>query len=200
MASWHKTNFFRWRLFGDYHAYEASYLAASYPGLNPDRVMRSSGHGARSWGHALKNACLGFLGTGDERLRAGARRLMERKSLGGQSYQKGIAYEGLCWWYEISGDTSVLDILKERIHPEGRPGTRFMASGFVYGYTNDRKRLKNPLAGWKNYKGKFMWGSVQDAGLALRNGVFLSGFLPDPEKIRIWEPVPKMKSSPPKTE
>jgi hypothetical protein len=183
VASWHKTNFFRWQLFGDYRTFEGSYLAASYPGLNPDKIMRSSGHAARSWGMALRNASIGYLSTGDKRFLDGGRKLMQHPITGGQDYMKGIAYEGLVWWYEASGEKRAADMIKEK-NPRGQ-GTKTLAGAFLFGLDGDRARLdyvRDFFAGYGKQIKK-SWGSVQDAGLNLRNGLYATWYIADPEKV-----------------
>jgi len=193
-ASWHKTNFYRWRLFGDYHAYEASYLASSYPGLNAQTLVRQGGHGGRAWGQAIRDASLGYLGTGDERLLDGAKWLWQHPnwSSPGGRYMRGIGLEGATWYYRASGDPSVYDAMRNA-HPKpvgskrGLANTFPMGTGLLYAFERDPERLKQGLKVFKGWRPKKMWGAVQTAGSTLRNQMYFTLYLADPKKVDYWE-------------
>lgn len=193
-ASWHKTNFYRWRLFGDYHAYEASYFAATYPGLNPQTLVRQSGHGGRAWGQAIRDASLGYLATGDERLLEGAKWLWAHQNWGtsGGRYMRGVGLEGAAWYWHASHDPSVYEVVKNH-HPmvegstRGTAATFPMGTGLLYAFERDPRRLEQGLREFKNWKAKNMWGAVQMAGETLRNMMYFTLYLADPKLVDYWE-------------
>jgi len=178
VCSWHKANFARWWLLGDRLSYDMNYTFASYVGRSYELICRSSGHGSRSFGHALKNAMIGYEATGEAKFLAAGRWLNDNKRgfRGGRSYQVGLALEGFYYYWRNTGDPGVVEVFKKHVGPEGSGGTKLLASGVLSGMMGDRGCLRRPLA-TLGFKGKFMWGAIQQFGAVLRSQPFFFWYI-----------------------
>ena len=170
MCSWHKTSVARWWLLGDRLSYDMNYTFAGYVARSHEKICRSSGHGSRSFGHALKNTMIGYEATGEDKFLKAGRWLYEneRGFRGGRSYQVGLALEGSYYWWRSTGDPGVAELFRKHVGPAGSAGTRLLASGVLSGMTGDAATLKVPFEKLA-FKGKFMWGAIQQFGTAVRS-------------------------------
>ncbi len=182
--SWHRCNFDRWFLFGDRWAYEQNYRAADFVVRNSRKVNRYAmgiGHGDRSSGHAIKNASLGYLATGEKKFLEGAKRVWSPNRGRGSiqdGWQAGILVEGAWWYWQASGDPAALAHVVNRASRSTFGHTRLFAYGLAFRIQNDPIYMQLAYDSMvKVGQNKGVWGATGDFAMAARNGLHFPWFV-----------------------
>jgi hypothetical protein len=104
----------------------------------------------------------------------------------GDSFMWGIANEGLCYYYWVSGDQKALDVLKsglEKCSARTQFANMSLGLAMVYRATGDEKFRD---WAWKSLERDSVQFGIHEGGLLFRNTHFALFFLSDASKD--WKP------------
>jgi hypothetical protein len=125
-----------------------------------------------------------------DRLKGMADRAMNQFSKGkydkGDSFMWGIANEGLCYYYWVSGDQKALDVLKsglEKCSAKTKHSNMSLGLAMVYRATGDEQFRD---WAWQSLERESVQLGIHEAGLLFRNTHFALFFLSDASKD--WKP------------
>jgi hypothetical protein len=182
--SWHRCNFDRWNLFGNRWAYEQNYRAADFVVRNSRKVagyQMGIGHGQRSIGHAIKNAAMGYLATGERKFLQGARRVWSpNRGYGATAdgWQAGICIEGAWWYWQATGDPQALAQVMDKAPRIQWLETKLFSYGLAFRLRNDSEYMKIAYGKMAEIgSSKQAWGAMGAWAMGCRNGLYFPWFV-----------------------